>query len=396
MILRILVAIASLAAFSVASLKTLTIPYVWIALAAAFASLLLMRASRSTASKATWLNLAIAALTLGASEAYLAYRATLSVQPVYLPANYQVQHDVLGAAPVPGIGAAASLTGGGETVYDVRYTIGKDGLRLSPPFNEPAEGSVVFFGCSFTFGEGLDDDEAMPYRVGLLTNGAYQIRNFGFHGYGASQMFSALQSGLVDNVLDRAPTVVIYQALPDHVARAAGIYDFVVNHPRFALKDGAIVRQGTFLDLESARTPPSPLEETVVYNIRKSAIARLLMARPRKLTDVDEQLWLALVVQSRDMVAEKFPDAAFHVLMWSWAGTISDDQPELSERMTAGLVSAGVTIHSVEDILPNHTANPAPYQLSPLYDHHPNAAANDLIARYVVREILGNRAPSGD
>jgi hypothetical protein len=56
------------------------------------------------------------------------------------------------------------------------------------------------FGCSFTFREGVEDREAMPYLVGELSK--YIVYNFGFHGYGAHQMLSALEYGIVDRIVD--------------------------------------------------------------------------------------------------------------------------------------------------------------------------------------------------
>ena len=51
------------------------------------------------------------------------------------------------------------------------------------------------------FGAGLNDTEAMPYQVGLKTNGDYRIYNFGVNAYGPHHMLSALEHGYVENIL---------------------------------------------------------------------------------------------------------------------------------------------------------------------------------------------------
>ena len=56
------------------------------------------------------------------------------------------------------------------------------------------------------FGAGLNDTEAMPYQVGLKTNGEYRIYNFGVNAYGPHHMLSALEHGFVENIIKGKPT----------------------------------------------------------------------------------------------------------------------------------------------------------------------------------------------
>jgi hypothetical protein len=378
--------------FSLASLKLFAVPYLWAFLSVAVASLLLMQGCRIPWVRAFWLNLAVAVIVLGGAEAFFWNGVRHDRTPTYSPQGYQVRDDVLGAAPVKGITARARLADGETTVYDVAYSIGADGLRTPPPVGN-AQGSVIFFGCSFTFGEGLNDEQVMPYRVGILAEGRYQTRNFGFHGYGAQQMLSSLERGHLDALLDRPPTHFIYQAIPDHVARAVGLHDYQFNHPRFVLqRDGSVVRKGLFSDAEDAQPPPSALALEIRWQLGKSYTYSRLLTGERQTNDQDLQLWLAIVEQSKRHIEAKYPNAEFHVLMWPWANWRTPAEEALGQEMTRRLVNLGVRVHSIADMLPNYDEQPEPYQLSPTYDRHPSAAANDLIARYVVREILGARA----
>ena len=43
---------------------------------------------------------------------------------------------------------------------------------------------MIIFGDSFTFGEGLNCVQMMPYRVGEIGGGRFEVYNFGFQGYG--------------------------------------------------------------------------------------------------------------------------------------------------------------------------------------------------------------------
>ena len=70
-----------------------------------------------------------------------------------------------------------------DTVYSVIYSI-KDKIRITPSSNNKVNNQILFLGCSQTFGEGLNDNETLPHYFGLETNNFYQIKNYGFHGYG--------------------------------------------------------------------------------------------------------------------------------------------------------------------------------------------------------------------
>ena len=77
-----------------------------------------------------------------------------------------------------------------------------------------------------------------------------------------------------------------------------------------------------------------------------------------------------------------YPEAEFHVLWW-------DEDDVDNKAISDDLRRRGITVHLMSDILPNYRAD----DLNEIYrlhewDPHPNALANELIARYVVERIL--------
>jgi hypothetical protein len=282
--------------------------------------------------------------------------------------------------PQPGIRAPARSTFRDTVVYDVVYSIDGNSLRKAPPVTaDRPTGCVVFFGCSFVFGEGLNDDETLPYRLGVLTGGAYRIYNFGFHGYGPQQMLSALENGYLERRTACAPTHVIYEAIPDHVARAAGLHGFMRLSPRYVLApDGSVIRKGSY---DGPTTPTTPFEVTLDYHLRKSYLFRWFSSRPRRVTDADVALWSGILQTARRRVATAHPAAEFHVMLWD-----SDDRARVYARMVEALTTSRFRYHLATDILPDYGQAPERYSI-PL-DGHPNAKANALLAAYVKREIL--------
>ena len=71
--------------------------------------------------------------------------------------------ELFGYRPIPSQRVSAiRLLGASDTLYDVHYTIDSLSRRASVPINEASDYFAMFLGCSFVFGEGLDDNATLP------------------------------------------------------------------------------------------------------------------------------------------------------------------------------------------------------------------------------------------
>lgn len=113
---------------------------------------------------------------------------------------------------------------GTQLLYDVTYSIDSNGNRLTPSHagSKTRGNAILFLGDSYTFGEGLDDNETMPFYVQLSTN--QPSVNAGMHGYGAHQALYILEHEPTFRERTRGYHIktVVYRLLLDHVNRAAG------------------------------------------------------------------------------------------------------------------------------------------------------------------------------
>jgi hypothetical protein len=171
-------------ALSLAALKYLSHPYLWVSGAWVTAFLAGMRITRRTVVHVLLWNLAVAAFVLGAAEAWATVQLSRKQHDLArYPPGFIIKDDDLGRAPRKGTSARVTRSHGASIVYDVVYTIDLYGLRRSPPDRgRDVRDCVLFFGNSYTFGEGLQDDETMPYRVAELGRGSVEVYNFGFGG----------------------------------------------------------------------------------------------------------------------------------------------------------------------------------------------------------------------
>lgn len=135
--------------------------------------------------------------------------------------DFFVDDPLLGYGPARGSQVTSTKQVDGVMVYDVVYTVDEEGRRVTPPPAEPDGPVVLFFGCSNTFGEGVEDAETLPTYVAALARSA-TVFNYGFCGYGPQQMLAMLEDGRLDDVVRDRDVIAIYLFIDAHVARAVG------------------------------------------------------------------------------------------------------------------------------------------------------------------------------
>jgi hypothetical protein len=375
---------------SLAILKMAPAPFFWIGVTWAGAMFAAVLAVRGTNLRGLFFNIGVVVGALAIFEAYL---VTHEYTPPSFPNGLYVHDDVLGWAPQKGLAARAVKAGpaglfhGPEgTLFDTTYTIDSNGLRVSPPWRkDELAGTVLFFGCSFTFGEGLKDEETLPYQVGVQSGGDYRIYNFGFEGYSPVQMLAAIEHGIVGRLVDTRPKYAFYVALPVHVWRTAGRVAWGGHAPHYVLASDGTVHQVGYFDVD--KRLQSALGTQIAPWLSKSAIWRLIVGHDSPISDDDIRLYFAIVRCSQELLAAEYPGIEFHVILWP---NSSPEQSSTYEKLRDGFRQMGFSLHLVADILPGYTANRTPYILSSV-DHHPNALADRLIAQYIVTKVLRQR-----
>jgi hypothetical protein len=382
-------------AASLAILKYAPVPFFWLGIMWASAFFLAIFCVQGSWPRAILFNLGVFLCVFAAAEAYFFYSDTY--RPPTVTEGLYVQDDLLGWAPAKGMHATSIELGPGGlfhqpagVLFDVKYTIDSDGLRIAPPYRQDdLLGAVLFFGCSFTFGEGLQDNQTLPYQVGAQSGGRYRTFNLAFNGYSPIQMLAAIDSGMLRRIADTTPRYVYYVAIPQHVWRVAGRIAWIQHQPRYVLDaSGGVQRSGYFEDYK-------PLSKVLgirhgARQLKKSAIWRILELRESGVTEDDMRLYLALVRRSRDLLVAQYPGVQFRIILWPGHSVA---EQRTYEGMRDGFRRMDLPLDLVEDILPGYKTDETPYVLSSA-DTHPSALANRLIAQHIVNETLqGSLAP---
>ena len=121
---------------------------------------------------------------------------------------------LLGFAHLPGAFKVTLPDG-----YVFHATHNSDSLRVThPPHANPAHSDkpeIWIFGCSFTHGWSLNDEETFPWLLQEALPG-YEVVNFGVNGFGTLQSFLQFQKALTER---KPPRLVILAYMGGHNIR---------------------------------------------------------------------------------------------------------------------------------------------------------------------------------
>jgi hypothetical protein len=253
---------------------------------------------------------------------------------------------------------------------DVVYTTGPDHFRVVPEVPPNPDACVLLFGDSFTFGDGVSDEETYAAQIVKWSGRRVAVQNFAVSGWGPHQFLAGLQSGRFQRAVRCRPTDAVFLMIPSLIWRASGVTNpWDTNGPRYRLDaDGRLVRDGTLGD-------PDP------YNWR-----RWIGLTPISKGEAS-RLATAVVAEAMSELKRLYPGIRTHFILYrvaSWSDT--DFSSEDLAGFEYDLQQAGIMPLPLEAIIPRYRFALRDYILDPT-DYHPNARAHRLIAEFILREI---------
>lgn len=285
--------------------------------------------------------------------------------------TWNLEDPIRGYGPKPGPNHGRSQVFRGDTLlYDVVYTTDKQGRRITPTHTE-ADTAVVFFGCSYTIGEGVRDEESYPYQVGQMLGARYQTFNYGFHGQGSHHFLGLLEGDVLDDIAKKYSKIHVYFLnIWRHEMRSAGYSDWDKRGPRYALEKGKAVRKGHFDHWRDR----SDLDQTLYQWLKQSFIYREAFTKPSENTLKDlRALDRGIFLNAREMLSKRYPGANFTVIVYP------DAQSNVEELRASGL-----------EALDTAPFFPLPYtdaRYSIPGEWHPSAEAHRVLAEGIAKHV---------
>lgn len=310
-------------------------------------------------------------LTSGALRGHSADRGRIeTTEPWILTPDPELAYRLSGPAHAHSI-----VRRDGVVIYDVHYTIDAAGHRVTPG-NATGDRLVMVMGDSFHFGEGLDDGDTMPAHLVRQSQGNLRPVNLAVPGYGPHQVLRQLQLGrLPAGRFDH----LLLSVLDDHVLRASGYVEWLLDSPRYDLVDGRLVLAGTF-------RPSSRFIDRFLAGSAGAALVQQAMAR----LEPSSELRLAAILGEIRREARARHGA--EVLILYHASVDAEGNPGGDGRRVRALICrAGVPYIDVSKHLGITRADRSLFYIPG--DGHPTSEMNARVARLVVDYVDG-RTPA--
>lgn len=181
------------------------------------------------------------------------YENFQSNKVVFTETNVSNQGDkYLGYIVKPNIITRRKKTVNGVTVFDYSFRTDEFGRRTIYEKNSDKNQSLILFGGSFLFGEGLEDNQTLHYFL-QNKNPNISIYNYAACAYGPSQTLAILEGRNLKEEVSSENADAVYLFLTSHVLRSIGFpqqidkfYKF--EWPYYVWQDGSLKRKGSFID----------------------------------------------------------------------------------------------------------------------------------------------------
>ncbi len=260
-----------------------------------------------------------------------------------------------------------------STIYEVKYSL-KEGRRTIPNNNDSSKKSLYFLGGSHVFGDGLNDDQTLPYFINAHANNKYNISNYGFSGYGTHQALKLVETSILnqENIKTSSQSCAIYSFIPAHFRRAAGHVIWDPNGPLYEFENNELLFKGSFN--ENRLVKDNYVTKRVKTIWENSYLFKSIFSPNVKEKDVIRVSEMINVMNVR----LKEQNIRFIVVLGR-----TDFENEHEQKLHKELNNHQIEHYFVSSIIPNF--NEPDYTI--VGDGHPNEKYNSALAQFIVDKL---------
>jgi hypothetical protein len=264
----------------------------------------------------------------------------------------------------------------GVPIYKANYTIDSNLLRETR--SAETGPTIVFFGDSFTFGEGLSDAATLPQVFADLLGRNQRVLNLGFSGYGPQQFLAELQTGRFDEVIGAQPRLFIFMTSAGHAERTACKPFWMRWGPRYALENGQVAWKGACYEGVRLRVREW-LENMASYRL-------FIEPYVQKVTHEDLELYIRILLTAVNLAKEKY--GVVTLIPYIRDRGYLDGTGFSDDTIVQRLRDGGAVVSDVSLVKDESTGA----KLTIEGDGHPTPLANRLRAS-IIKDYIENHMP---
>ena len=256
------------------------------------------------------------------------------------------------------------------TTLNKQNLICKDWCLRPVEYRNPKLKPIILFGCSFTAGFGLENNETFSYKLAQYTNRS--VYNRGRSGTGLPFLYYQLSDNEIIKELPKNPEYIIFTLIPNHFPRLFRYRNFVLTGEhtlRYKIQDNKLVEDKIKFPFLHSFFTSIVIEE---YLENKNSLDT------KKVTD----LTLKIFDESYKIIKEKFPNTKFVILYYEGPWDKKNIYDNLLKEISK--ISNDIIIIHINEKLPQLTEKDE-YWLED--KAHPSSKAWDLIVPMISKEL---------
>ncbi len=237
--------------------------------------------------------------------------------------------------------------------------------------------AIIFFGCSYTFGAQLSDEQTLSNKLAKKLN--INVYNFGICASGIQHMLSLLQNNIFYNLIKEEPQYAIYTIIPDHFGR---LQKYIFPSPMMAnginlqyeLKNSKLKKRYIPLNLFSK----SFLVKSIYYQIDTK--------RNDFEPNIKEQnnlLAYYIFTESFQILKKKYPNIKFIILRYETENDYAEEYE--NNKIWENLQKQGIIIINSSDLIGRKFKYASEDTCEDQY--HPSEKAWDLLVPKLIEQI---------
>jgi hypothetical protein len=257
----------------------------------------------------------------------------------------------------------------GQVLYDALYSWDEYGRRFTPSKGKAnRNNSILFFGCSFMYGQGLNNNETFPFYIAEHA-ASFKAYNYAVIGGGPHYMLAKLlEPNVVSEIQNSRKYVLVYLYIDCHIDRVAGRYPFANSAPYFYLdSDNRLIQNGLF---STTLFWKSYLQKMILKSPLNQYVQNYVNSKSKNEEDI--KLISKIIEESRNIFRQKFKSDDFYVVLYPCSNTY----------IVPYLKKAGIKY-----LVYNDKIEFSDKQYTIPRDGHPAALANKELAEMVFKDI---------
>lgn len=292
--------------------------------------------------------------------------------------DYMQVDKVTGEKLKPGIIPNVKITPAGETICNVRYSIDALSRRITidSSHNNPSQ-HLLFWGESWIFGDGLNDDQTLPSIVACNTN-KYNVYNYGFIASGPQYALAKIASGTLQKEIKNQRGIAVfhfnYSTQIERLYGSLRVLNYSKNYFFYDMTQIDFPKKGTLLK-------DQPKLFNLLFQLSETNLAKALQLNLPIITDYQLERSVEFIKKIEVEYLKIFPGNQFYVLIYPCSAQYKVLDARKRKIIKLMLKNRIRFLDYSKLFIPEEA-------FAIRQEGHPNYKANSVIAKALIKDLL--------